>query len=343
MKFIHFGCWNKGFCNMDNPKNGLSATMKKLNNYIATNKIDFISVAGDNYYPDKKKITEEKKEKIFNLENLMSGLNCLPKGIKKYVTLGNHEIDDIVKLSIDTEELRCKSLMVQQEYATNPANNFMLFDTVNGFTVDNNSTLIIMFDTTLYELFSDKNFNIDETCYRYLFKDVRAKTILNLIEYQEKKILDLVHKYNLVKNLILIAHHPLVYSSNKKGKDRFEYIERLLTFIMENIKIENIYHLCADTHFYQRGIINGRIKQHITGTGGAEQDILPYKSTFEENGVNYIIEENILKFGFLVVNVEGGNVSFEFIESNDLMSGGKRNYYLNKINKYKIKIDLKIF
>ena len=64
---------------------------------------------------------------------------------------------------------------------------------------------------------------------------------------------------------------------------------------------------------------------------------------FEENGINYIIEENILKFGFLAVNIEGGNVSFEFIESNDLMSGGKRNYYLKKINKYRIKIDLKLF
>ena len=343
MKFIHFGCWNKGFCNIDNPTNGLSATMKKLNNYVATNKIDFISVAGDNYYPDKKKKTEDIKEKIFNLENIMSGLNCLPKGIKKYVTLGNHEINDIVKLSIESEELRCKSLMVQQDYARNPTNNFILFDTVNGFTVDNDSTLIIMFDTTLYELINYKNFNIDETCYRYLFKDVSATNILQLIEYQEKKILELVNRYNLVKNLILIAHHPCASSSNKKGKDLYKYLERLINFIIKNIKIENIYHLCADTHFYQRGIINGRIKQYITGTGGAEQDALPYGSMFEENGINYIIEENILKFGFLAVNIEGGNVSFEFIESNDLMSGGKRNYYLNKINKYRIKIDLKLF
>ena len=29
-----------------------------------------------------------------------------------------------------------------------------------------------------------------------------------------------------------------------------------LTAIIKNIKIENIYHLCADTHFYQRGIRN---------------------------------------------------------------------------------------
>lgn len=57
MKFIHFGCWNNGNCSSDGA-NGLSLTMKKLNSYIeekteTLDEIEFIVIAGDNYYPPK--------------------------------------------------------------------------------------------------------------------------------------------------------------------------------------------------------------------------------------------------------------------------------------------------
>ena len=65
MKFIHFGCWNKDNCNLTLKNNGISQTMSKLNDFIKKNKdIEFITIAGDNYYPDKKKIKlPEKKRK----------------------------------------------------------------------------------------------------------------------------------------------------------------------------------------------------------------------------------------------------------------------------------------
>lgn len=45
---------------METGTNGLSKTMKKIKEKIAHDKIDFITVAGDNYYPDKTKIGEKK-------------------------------------------------------------------------------------------------------------------------------------------------------------------------------------------------------------------------------------------------------------------------------------------
>jgi hypothetical protein len=36
--------------------------MEKLNSYIKENEVSFISIAGDNYYPEKKKIDENKKK-----------------------------------------------------------------------------------------------------------------------------------------------------------------------------------------------------------------------------------------------------------------------------------------
>lgn len=102
MKFIHFGCWNKDKCDMTLKNNGLSQTMSKLNDFVKKNKdIEFITIAGDNYYPDKKGKEKEKKEKTMIAENFLSGVNCLPKHILKYVLLGNHEFD---KVKVDGNE-----------------------------------------------------------------------------------------------------------------------------------------------------------------------------------------------------------------------------------------------
>ena len=389
MKFIHFGCWNSGKCDIANPlSNGLSATMKKLNDYVDVNKdIEFISIAGDNYYPNGKKdgaekkekdgaekkekdgaekkekdgtekkkkegAEKKKKEKILVKDNLISGLECLPKNIKKYITLGNHEIEDEVLIPPDTTTVhRCKSLLIQQDYAAEGVNhNFDLFKTVTGFTIDNNSTLIIMIDTTLYEL--KTNDEIVETCYKYLFLvpgNENFKTIQDLINYQEREILNIISKHKKVKNLIIIGHRPLISAKKNKITEPI----KLLNFITEKIMINNIYYLCADTHFYEKNIINDKITQYIVGTGGAEQDPLPdfeairlanhsFKwdsgdKTYYYNNIKVKIEDNKKTYGFIVVNIDDGNISAEFIESeySDDIKGG----YIAKIHKYTRKIEL---
>ena len=48
MKFISFGCWNKG-----NPKKSeypINHLLNKLNIFLSTTKVDFIVITGDNYY-----------------------------------------------------------------------------------------------------------------------------------------------------------------------------------------------------------------------------------------------------------------------------------------------------
>ena len=84
MKFIHFGCWNKGECTRDAIANDLSRVMSKLNTYIGTNPIDFIVVAGDNYYPT----TDDKT--IINQGYLESGFACLPSNVPKYILYGTN-------------------------------------------------------------------------------------------------------------------------------------------------------------------------------------------------------------------------------------------------------------
>lgn len=52
-KFIHFGCWNEGGVHQDESKNSLTRVMELLNEVCENEpKPDFISIAGDNYYPN---------------------------------------------------------------------------------------------------------------------------------------------------------------------------------------------------------------------------------------------------------------------------------------------------
>ena len=165
MKFIHFGCWNNGLC-APNEDNGLTKMTKLLNEYVSQpeNKIDFITVAGDNYYPskiEKKHNDEDIKIKIFNNQHFESGFECLPKNIKKYILFGNHEIEDVV---IDNhhnkdstyEELeplqeQCKSLILQTTNKANIFKNDPMYEFFNDVIVQTyKKTLIIMLDTTIY-------------------------------------------------------------------------------------------------------------------------------------------------------------------------------------------------
>ena len=65
-KFVQFGCWNQGECEIietPNPSsnqipNPISNVMAKLRNYSNTLSelhLDLIIIAGDNYYPNKEK------------------------------------------------------------------------------------------------------------------------------------------------------------------------------------------------------------------------------------------------------------------------------------------------
>ena len=86
MKFINFGCWNKGKCKMNSLDNPVSAIMQHINNDVLNsletpNPYNFIVVSGDNYYPEK-----FNKIKIFKEKDLSSGFDCLHQiPIEKYV------------------------------------------------------------------------------------------------------------------------------------------------------------------------------------------------------------------------------------------------------------------
>ncbi len=85
--FIHFGCWN----NLN--KGCLEKVMQLLKNRLKHKpKIDFLTIAGDNYYPKKEKVGN-KKNKIIIPSLLEEGFAHLPKEIPIYMILGNHDLE----------------------------------------------------------------------------------------------------------------------------------------------------------------------------------------------------------------------------------------------------------
>lgn len=331
MKFIHFGCWNKGLCNKYTKQNGLSKTMSKLDTYVRNNPVDFIVVAGDNYYPEKTEATElTPKVKNMITDNFLSGIDCLPKSVKKYILLGNHEYDSMNVDGIEIDD-KCYLLKLQKDIFNNEGNSSFFQDVMyERYT----QTLIIMIDTTIYEMDKDnENQQIQGTCYTEVFNNLeegtQKNTIKDLIAYQKYRVNELIRTNSDITNLIIIGHHPIIYvkSKAKKGKptDKIDDLNGLCDLFKSfgnQVVGKKLYYLCADVHNYQTGDIKfndspiPKIHQYICGTGGAEQDSCGTQQNIELNEISYSNISCAVKFGFLVGDIEGSGVKFNFIDAN---------------------------
>jgi len=231
-----------------------------------------------------------------------------------------------------------------------------------------------MFDTTIYT-FKDKDYlkKINDTCYKHLFKNNTElnedPTIQNLMEYQERKIIEAITQNRTCTNIIFIGHHPIITKVYKKitNKDNTteyknisDFNSKMITFfnsMPESLNKKTIYYLCADTHFYQKSdvIINNKLKihQYIVGTGGADQDKLPIfdknitelyeeHKTLNDIPISYNIIEHKRTFGFITVDIQRDDtISIEYHDTetktdeskSEDLSGG----YLKKYLKYKAK------
>jgi len=370
MKFIHFGCWNEGYCDMKNTSiNGLSSVMALLRRTVDEDKtIDFISIAGDNYYGTK--VSNPVDHIVFDTVKFESGFHCLPKDIMKYIILGNHEIEK--HIIMDGSEVNCGNLKKQVELTHNDPNIIFFNETMSLY---NDNTLVLFIDSTIYSMIHQ---DIKNTCYKMVnikgditfeykvFKDSTInedEPISKLIEYMNDKIIKIIKDTILTKgddfkNLILIGHEPIYAMKNKLDKkgntiNKVSSVMPLIIFfntvlipilVAHSIKT---YYMCADVHIYQHGIItfsnsNYKVEQYIVGTGGAHQDMVStilYEGM--ENTMNqleYKIIEQSDKFGFMIVNIINSVITTEYlpIPNTDIESYNNK-YYFNKYTKYKMK------
>jgi hypothetical protein len=351
--FIHFGCWNYNMCDSSHlaepvkqEDTNVTRVMKTIKKYIEIsieknkNKPEFLTVSGDNYYFVKnKKEGVDEDEKIFSPEFLLSGFNCLPKDIKKYVLIGNHDLENIENPLKDPD---CSILEIQQDFASDGTNNMVLDSDRKGpimHHVVDESTIVIMLDTTMYET-SEKSIKKVMKCYQRMFEmnemDVPENVVLEKIkvmrENQKQRLADYISSLKVnaerIKNIIVVGHHPLFDLKTKKDdateklKTKEEVMPLLNELYYESIYAPlqevnsgiNYFYLCADLHQYQTGIVTIQsqssseiaplvIHQYIVGTGGTALEKKPYDHSKDE-GASLTNEKYMINYDIIPNDTE---------------------------------------
>ena len=310
--FIHFGCWNKGGCYIDNPEKGwndLSSVMSNLRAISESeNKPEFIVVAGDNYYPNvtKDKTTGTKIKKIVT-NDLMSGLECLPDNIPINLLLGNHDVESGLPVDNNnkSEETKCFILDKEIEFARSRRDT----TTINTYAsrIFNDNTLVLMIDSTIY----DDDESVGLTCYRHIYQN-ETLTLQDLRNDQQSYVEQIISTINKnIKNIVIIGHYPITGYKVQKGEAAlikepgYTFVNLLYESIYEKINLTKrnkikYYYLCADLHQYQIANIEITtknktpmiIKQYIVGTGGTTLDPYPF-SHHGDYGMREINMEDI--------------------------------------------------
>lgn len=334
--FIHFGCWN----NLN--KGCLLNVTKLLKDRLkdaAKQKIDFLTIAGDNYYPKKEKVGV-KKNKIIIPSLLEEGFAHLPKEIPIYMILGNHDLETntggnnffITDLNTSVDKDVCS--IIEYEQQSTIKNREIEYNLFKEMMLEN-GTLIIMIDTSMYSVDAYKYL----PCYKEFLSKGSDYSVDELKTKQLELIINAITKYKDVKNLILIGHHPIIGLKEKDKKNA--HIQDIIEFDTVLKEIYSIlsddvtyFYLCADVHLYQEGEIGlkiddkptMKIKQYIVGTGGTDLDKCPNESEMagvtENERLTYTMTRCEAKCGFL----ECINTSPvpEFLFNGVPTAGGKR-------------------
>ena len=338
--FIHFGCWNKNNSPFYN-------VIDSINTH--NEDVQFISVAGDNYYPSKEK-KDGVKVKTLNMDNLNSGFEKL-KTIKKpiYLTFGNHDIDDFSSCKHCHHEkeacIKCTNLEAQVKISSTKPKINIYPETLH---IERNNSIIFFLDSSVYELIeenNDEDMDIKDTCYAHLNLLEDIKTLTQLIDYQLKYVTENIKEHT---NVLFVFHHPIISKKLKekdgKKKEKVSFSNGLINFYIELnelLKGKNIYHLCADTHYYQSSIVNINglnINQYIVGTGGADLDEGD-ENKIIINSDNTIIytptsKEYNSSYGYLHVVENDNGFIFEF---SSIMDEAKNKYLKYKTKYLKLK------
>lgn len=301
--FIHFGCWNRGGCDLNaNEPNSLTRVMRTLRR----SKPEFITICGDNYYPDKvegekkdkkekekekekddKKEKKEKKEKkdkvkLLNTAELQSGFDCLPTNTQIYMSYGNHDLETGLNVDGETEkEKECRLASIEKSIAQRKNINLHLFQHV-WF----GRNLVIMLETSLYDEITSEL----EKCYSVVDPDIDSANKMH--EKQMDFVRSLAPDIARAENIIIIGHHPLSYLKYKNEAVKRVTLDDKMFDILQEIHansnpMSSFYYLCADYHQYTEGTVivedhpsrlsgvrggGMTIHQYIVGTGGAKLD-----------------------------------------------------------------------
>jgi hypothetical protein len=332
-EFITFGCWNNGLCSLENPpQNGVSAMMQELNSYVDTNvdKVKFIAVSGDNYYPKKEK-TDKGTTKYWNETEFNSGFDCLPTKVPVYLLMGNHDLESTQMLDVTNNDKTPLCHIIEEEIKKEHQPQL---DLKTNYKLFGNNTFVLFIDTSIYEMDND-----DLQCYN-TFMNSSFKNVREAQNHQRWRVNSIINTIvripdSQIENIVIIGHHPIFGVKSKKDREIYEKMNDEGIFFFLYLK-ELLYlpkykffYLCADIHNYQhislhlntetnRGTkIEMDIEQYIVGTGGADLDnAIEVPRYIDVNGLNLIesaeMKECKIRNGFLICRNVNGELEFQF-------------------------------
>jgi hypothetical protein len=185
-----------------------------MNSLYQVENVDFLSVAGDNYYAEKAVGEDGKKFKIFHEREFRSGYGCMLSQNKirsKYVLLGNHDMDvSVLPVRKQKKQMfpSCNSFHGQQSMSEQYKSQFQLV--TRPLLRTQGDTAILMLDTVLFDtkIYAEGG----GECY-FELEPLSEPTpisvmIKNRMKKQEEILLDLVNSLDTeIRNLIIIGHH----------------------------------------------------------------------------------------------------------------------------------------
>jgi hypothetical protein len=289
-----FGCWNNaysGSCNFKPLISVMADSEKQINRNIHQSYI----LLGDNYYPQK---NNQKKTSIINFEDLENGFKILDSvKVDKYFIMGNHDME--INLDTYKPDIFYKQFELCNNIFSN--SNIIFPYGAQKRVIDSKEYLFIFIDTCMYDIkISNCYFNLNDMFNNKNtddFFEIEEQKMILLINEQHKFIKETILSNNLINDIFVFAHYPLVTYKYKNNIKKIHKINPLIDILTSNIvNNKNVHYICADYHVCEYGIINNisnnrKIKQYIFGTGGTHLDDIydNVPKTYTDSNIDYTI------------------------------------------------------
>jgi hypothetical protein len=306
-KIATFGCWNNykmvdGRIPMQNVTDFLKSKQAEYSDLI---------ILGDNYYPQTKSTVLKDglkfRKVVFNEEEFTNGFNMVESISipNKYLIMGNHDLED-------TYLDGCIGLKKEME-KKDKFNIIFPFGS-KIITVDETKYKYIFIDTNVYNL--KKN---PDTCFNNVLNDSAAEILKKQHEFIIGELAD-----PSIKTFLIFGHKPLVYLKTKLLDSTQDIIKNNSLLDDDLLKIlfdsgRDIVYLCADVHMYQNSIITNKagkkIKQIVSGTGGADKDYYCLASKVHQEGdYSYELVDFMDPYGYVEMVLGKEGIKHKFIK-----------------------------
>jgi hypothetical protein len=269
MKFIYFQT-NDITKELNNLKNTIISVNSYLENSLSkdtNSKIDFV-IYGGNFYNESELTLSNPNEKQCILIETLKQIKKLNKDIPKIIMFGNFDLNINVDLEPEKINAECNNFKkILKFYKENENNNFYVFNSISFSHKKLDSSLLIFFDSLIFNIKNQKQVLVSDTCYANLFDNFsqqlninKDKTIKDLIDFQFREISEVTQQNdNLNKrNIIFLTQFPIIIHKNNTISI---LNKQFLDWIILNNKYFRNKNIIFITNNYQSDTNN--LNQHI--------------------------------------------------------------------------------